>query len=922
MSLSSLIVQREIASIREVEEALSRQVLYGGDLVTNLLEVVVAAESPLTQALAESFGMQPAQIGELPPTPEDAKRMVPRDLAVRHSILPLAADKTGIVVAVAEPLTVDVEQELSFALSVPVAQRVSPLFRIRQAIAREYDVPLERRYQRLLARLTGKEMPAPNSLPPLLGVPPMVAEPPRIPSDIPRLGTVEMPAVKVPSVAPERRNTPLSNPPPPPPQPSPEPATTAAREAAADEVPRTSPSGHPYSAPAVVPMPQHPAVVMAAVPHAPAMPSGVGEAAPSTGPTSPRATSDLPPGSFRRPSAPAPRPTRRRRGPLTLDVAIAEMDDTADRDAVLDLFFEFAKQFFEYSAFFMVRGESADGRDAFGSGLSRDRVPALTIPLDAPSMVAAVLDKRAPALMLPGTRVDHGLLAELRIEARTPLLLFPLVVRKKSVALLLGDGADAGVDPEVANDLSKLSGAASSAFERLIVRRKLTAAAMPKPSNPQQPAVAVTYPHDQPILPVVEVPRSRVPAVEVPSDPAPRTEVTPFLPAVTQTSAHVESVMNPDGSPPPPSVDERVRRVSEPPPDEPPPATVVQVRRPSGPPIPREEPNKDKRQAGFSWEDYVPPSSEQKSVPARKPPAAVPTQPPLPSVIVDVDQDYRDLVDRHLAGDESAGLLLLRAGQHAMPAIMQRFPGPVAIDRVRYTEPNPPRAQDAGPLLRLIAGQRKVAFPFVIARVEDPDPSRRMWAVLLISELPYPEAIKPVVARLFDPDPYVRAAALIAGRAIAEHHAQSIVERIAAIASSPDEPMARRVASIEALGELREPLAGMLLINALADPTHELADASRIALRTLTRHDFGADPRRWFAFWQAHGSDSRPEWLIEAIAGDDLDLANHAAEEMSALAKRSFGFRRDLPKKEREKVRLEVQAWWELEGRLRISPRI
>jgi len=907
MSLSSLIVQREIASIREVEEALSRQVLYGGDLVTNLLEVVVAQESPLTQALAESFGMQPADIGELPSTPEEAKRMVPRDLAVRHSILPLQADKTGIVVAVAEPLTVDVEQELSFALSVPVAQRVSPLFRIRQAISREYDVPLERRYQRLLARLSGKEMATPNSLPPLLGMPPNVAEPPRIPSDIPRLGTVEMPAVKVPpkaSAEGERRHTPLSNPPPPPPQPTPFPS---------DEIPRTSPSGHPVGSPSAAPI-AHPPVVLAEVPHAPALPTGVGEAVPSQGPTSPRATSDLPPGSFRKPSAPAPRPTRRRRGPLTLDVAIAEMDETADRDAVLDLFFEFSKQFFEYAAFFLVRAESADGRDAFGSGLSRDRISSLTIPLDAPSMIAAVLDKRSPALMLPTSRVDHGLLAELQIEAHTPLLLFPLVVRKKSVAFLLGDGADIGVDPAVSSDLSKLAAATASAFERLIVRRKLTAAAMPaaKPSTRQSQVVS-----DPP-------PRTEVtpfsPPLEYDAPPTPAVEYDPKRPAVTQTNVQVVRELGPDGSPPPPSVDERVRRVSEPPPDEPPPATVVQVRRPSGPPIPREEPNKDKR-GGFSWEEYVPPSSEQRSVPARKPPAPVPTQPPLPSVIVDVDQDYRDLIDRYLAGDESAGLLLLRAGQHAMPAIMQRFPGPVSIDRIRYTEPNPPRAAEAGPLLRLIAGQRRVAFPFVIARAEDPDPSRRMWAVLLISELPYPEAIKPVVARLFDPDPYVRASAHIAGRAIAEHHAQSIVERVATIASSPDEPMARRAASIEALGELREPLAGMLLINALADPTHELADAARIALRTLTRHDFGADPRKWFAFWQAHGSDTRQEWLIEAIGGDDLDLANHAAEEMSALAKRGFGFRRDLPKKEREKVRLDVQAWWELEGRSRLSSR-
>ena len=47
MSLSSLIVQREIATIREVEEALARQVLYGGDLVTNLLEVSRLEEQDL-----------------------------------------------------------------------------------------------------------------------------------------------------------------------------------------------------------------------------------------------------------------------------------------------------------------------------------------------------------------------------------------------------------------------------------------------------------------------------------------------------------------------------------------------------------------------------------------------------------------------------------------------------------------------------------------------------------------------------------------------------------------------------------------------------------------------------------------------------------------------------------------------------------
>src|SRR5258706_2965290 len=81
MSLSSLIVQREIATIRQVEEALARQVLYGGDLVTNLLEVAKVDEGEVTELLAESIGIPPAPSGELPPPSDRARAMVPPEMA-------------------------------------------------------------------------------------------------------------------------------------------------------------------------------------------------------------------------------------------------------------------------------------------------------------------------------------------------------------------------------------------------------------------------------------------------------------------------------------------------------------------------------------------------------------------------------------------------------------------------------------------------------------------------------------------------------------------------------------------------------------------------------------------------------------------------------------------------------------------------
>src|SRR5215475_13758531 len=116
MSLSSLIVQREIASIREIEEALARQVLYGGDFVTNLFEVSRIEEAALMPVVAESFGLPPAPPGELPKIPEEAVRLVAAEVAAERGFSPLEIG-SALVLAVAAPQPREAEQELAFALA-------------------------------------------------------------------------------------------------------------------------------------------------------------------------------------------------------------------------------------------------------------------------------------------------------------------------------------------------------------------------------------------------------------------------------------------------------------------------------------------------------------------------------------------------------------------------------------------------------------------------------------------------------------------------------------------------------------------------------------------------------------------------------------------------------------------------------------
>src|SRR5277367_6778949 len=172
MSLSSLIVQREVASMRQVEEALARQVIYGGDLVTNLLEVARVDEVVLTGLLAESMRLAPAPAGELPRATDEVRSLVPREIALQRTVVPLEVQVDGkLVLAVAEPLPADLAEQLRFALGMSLEQRAAPAVRVHQAMARAYGVPLDRRMLRLIARLGGDAPEAGSSLPPLGAAP-------------------------------------------------------------------------------------------------------------------------------------------------------------------------------------------------------------------------------------------------------------------------------------------------------------------------------------------------------------------------------------------------------------------------------------------------------------------------------------------------------------------------------------------------------------------------------------------------------------------------------------------------------------------------------------------------------------------------------------------------------------------------------
>jgi type II secretion system (T2SS) protein E len=911
MSLSSLIVQREVATMRQVEEALARQVIYGGDLVTNLLEVARVDEAVLTELLAESMRLPAAPPGELPNPPEAVRSLVPPEIAVERTVVPLEIDASGkLVLAVAEALPLDVQEQLRFALGMTIDQRAAPAVRVQQAVSRAYGMPLERRMVRLIARLAGG-VPGAGSTPPVLGSSPRGPEPPRPPSAPPvvvgRLVSKGTNRFKTASGFPAV-------------------FATTAPASAKSEASKAPP-------------------VAAAESRGGLLQRDVGSNAPAA---------------------------RRRRGPLTVEAARQAADEAGDRDALLDLFFEFSRQFFDYAALFLVHGDIAEGRDAFGHGATRERVLGIGVPLDMPSMLSTAREKRQPLVAkAPSDGLDSVLLADLHRAADAEMALVPLVVRTRAVAILIGDCGELGVDRGSVQQVTSFAGVVGRAFERIIVRRKLEgfiAGGSERVGRvSRQMAAARDLPAKEAPAPLAAAPPAPAPAPAPAPPPAPERMLSftpePMLAFTASPSPPPISTRTRPLAPPVPPLSKRTGRAAASPSsgNPPPAANVAAVRQISGPPIPREEPGisgvapdaSDAQGAGASapqvevlhhlevgevddaegaralfdqlgWDgsevvEDQPPASAAIAVPAHLPPSRMARASSLPSVMVaDFDRECLAMVDRLASGepDEHAEGELLRQGERAMRVIMSRFPGPLTFPRNRIaTTPNPPRPSECGPILRLIARQRRVALPFVLDRLAAADPETRGWATYLLCELAYVEALPGLLPRLRDPDANARASAGYALAAIAKAHREAVREALTTLARAADAE--GRLAALSGISRLQEATLVPELIRALGDSDDRVVAAARDGLVQVTRHDLGTDARPWMRWWDQNSGRHRIEWLIDALTREVAELRRSAGEELRALTKEYFGYSADLPPRDRDRAQQRYRDWWVMEGRAR-----
>lgn len=130
--LGDLLVADKLVTSAQLAEALEAQVLHGGRLGTNLVELGFLEEKVLAKALGRQHQLAFAS-GEMVPDPKALTLADPKFLET-HDVMPMRLDGTKLMVAIVDPREIAALDQLGFQTGKRIVPAVIPEFRMNQLL--------------------------------------------------------------------------------------------------------------------------------------------------------------------------------------------------------------------------------------------------------------------------------------------------------------------------------------------------------------------------------------------------------------------------------------------------------------------------------------------------------------------------------------------------------------------------------------------------------------------------------------------------------------------------------------------------------------------------------------------------------------------------------------------------------------------
>ncbi|MCX7792976.1 MAG: hypothetical protein N2257_01005 [Thermodesulfovibrionales bacterium] len=146
MKLGEALVKEGLITPAQLNMALERQVIFGGRIGTNLVELGVIKEDELLQFLSKYFRLPAVPLKELNSVPEDVTACLNKETIEKYRIIPFRKDKNRLHVAMLNPKDMRAIDELRFTTGFDIIPYVITELRLLFAMEKYYGIKRDLRY--------------------------------------------------------------------------------------------------------------------------------------------------------------------------------------------------------------------------------------------------------------------------------------------------------------------------------------------------------------------------------------------------------------------------------------------------------------------------------------------------------------------------------------------------------------------------------------------------------------------------------------------------------------------------------------------------------------------------------------------------------------------------------------------------------
>ena len=412
MRLGEALVKEGLINNDILARALERQIIFGGRLGTNLVEMGALSEENLAKFLSKNLQVPYAEPSLFENVPQEVLDAFPLALASKYTAFPIKKERSKIHLAMKDPNDIPALDDIRFITGLDPKAYIASEIRIVFALEKYYGIKRDLRYISLLE----EDKPQPPSA----FKAPVFAQP----ADKP---------------APAPTPKPL------------DPETFLGDESQVDV----------YTVKDTVFDFEH---ETPSEPKAPPVPVPVSEPEPVQAAPSPVVQAP-------RQAPPAAETIKKEvRGISSPYGALAS---PIDREHIAEALLAGALQHLSRAVLFLVKGNTVTGWMAGGAGLDTGMASAITIALDGPSIFKEVVEEKSnykgPVLRVP---LNVQLLDSLGGVYPQEAVACPLVIKGKVVSVLYGDNGQDSMIKDI-NELIGLMSKGSMSLEILILKNKI-----------------------------------------------------------------------------------------------------------------------------------------------------------------------------------------------------------------------------------------------------------------------------------------------------------------------------------------------------------------------------------------------------------------------------------------------------------------